>query len=652
MGPSALASTARTRKARRLLPVIGLLFAVLGCRGVTQGIDRAVDGDPHSFSEPQRVAVEHLVLELDVDFDARVLRGRATLHIANRVAARELVLDSWGLDVRRVTLDDDPRERPYEVGEVVEHLGSPLTIPIEPHTRVVAIEYETGPDALALQWLDPAQTAGGRRPFLLTQSEPVFARTWIPCQDSPAARATYAATLRVPRGLTALMSAENPTAPSSDGVYSFAMPYPIPSYLLALVVGEIEYRPLGPRSGVYAERPLVERAAWEFAETERMLEAAEALLGPYRWGRYDLIVLPPSFPYGGMENPRLTFVTPTLIAGDRSLVSTVAHEIAHSWSGNLVSAASWSDLWLNEGLTNYLERRIMEALHGPDHADMLAVIDGRLLEAALEKDGAGPDSHLRLDLEGRDPEEAFGDVAYEKGYLFFRMLEKALGREAWDRFLRGYFEEFAFQAMTTDRFLDYLRARTPAARTELEARLLLPQWIDGPGLPANRPAVGSAALDEVEKQLQTWLAGGSAAELETADWSTQHRLHFIRGLPDDLPAGRMAELDAEFGWTDSDNKIVLQAWLVQAARHGYSVADPAIERFLTGVGRKYLVEPLFAALAESPAGLERARRIYERARPGYHAVTRQAIERILAPPAGQVSRTADPETPVRAARAA
>lgn len=597
-------------------------------RGVTEERERRPD--PHSFSRPDQVAVEHIGLDLTVDFEARRLRGRATLRLDNRVGARELTLDSRGLDIRRVSLGPDEVETSFRLGKEIEFLGQPLVVRIEPDSRVVHIDYETGPDAVALQWFEPQQTAGGRHPFLLTQSESVYARSWIPCQDSPSVRLTYDATVRVPPGLLALMSAENPTEPSQDGVYTFRMPQSIPPYLLALAVGQLEFRRLGPRSGIYAEPSVVERAAWEFAEVESMIDAAEELAGPYRWERYDQIVLPSGFPFGGMENPRLAFITPTLIAGDRSLVATVAHELAHSWSGNLVTHATWGEIWLNEGLTVYLEKRIMESLHGRDYTEMLAFLDRRILLDTIDELGQdSPDTHLHIDLNDRDPDEGFGDVAYEKGYLFFRMIEEAVGRESWDRFLRAYFDEFQFGAMSGERFLAHLREWLDREHPGVETRLTLEAWVYGPGLPDNSPVIRSAELERVDRELQAWVAGQAASDLDTSEWTAHHWMRFIRTLPDSLPGHRLSELDERFGWSESGNAEILHAWLLQTLDHDYEPAGPALERFLMGVGRYKFLGPLYRRLAESPQGLERARAIYRGARSGYHPVARMQIDETL-----------------------
>ncbi|HYR28737.1 MAG TPA: M1 family aminopeptidase/hydrolase, partial [Thermoanaerobaculia bacterium] len=405
--------------------------------------------DIHSFARPDEAVVRHLALDLLVDFDRQQLAGVATLNIDRTAAARELVLDTNGLTIDKINYANG-KTASFRIGEPQPHLGRPLFIDLEPDTTSLSIQYASAPDAAAVQWLTPAQTAGGKHPFLFTQSQAILARTWVPCQDSPGVRMTYEATIRVPKGLMAIMSAENSPDLAADGVYRFRMPQPIPSYLLALAVGDLAFRSLGRNSGVWAEKPMIEASAYELADTQQMIDAAEEIYGPYRWGQYDVLVLPPSFPFGGMENPRLTFATPTILAGDRSLVNLVAHELAHSWSGNLVTNATWHDFWLNEGFTTYLERRIVEALYGKHMADMQAAIGVSDLAESRKTLEVPGDRTLLPDLTGRDPDDAFSNVPYEQGRLFLVFLESKFGRDAFDQFLRKWFDEHAFKSATTD----------------------------------------------------------------------------------------------------------------------------------------------------------------------------------------------------------
>jgi leukotriene-A4 hydrolase len=613
---------------RRFLPLaLILLLLATGCRE-RQAAVPALARDPHSFARPEEVAVRHLALDLDVDFERQRLRGTAALHIENRAEAATLYLDTRDLDIERVTLGPEHAEAEFTLGEEVAYLGRPLAVTIRPETQLVTVHYASRPQAAAVQWLAPEQTAGKKHPFLFTQSQAILARTWVPTQDTPGVRMTYEATVRVPRELMAVMSAENPAEKSADGVYRFRMSQPIPAYLLALAVGDLEFRELGPRAGVYAEPSIVKAAAWEFADTPQMIEAAEKLYGPYRWERYDILVLPPSFPFGGMENPRLTFATPTVLAGDRSLTALVAHELAHSWSGNLVTNATWNDFWLNEGFTRYFEQRIMESVYGREYAEMLAQLSLQDLKEELA--GMPPrDTHLQLDLAGRDADDGMTSVAYDKGFFFLRMVEEAVGRERFDPFLRGYFDQFAFRSMDSQGFVAYLRQHLVRGDKELEAKLRIDEWVFGPGLPPNAPQVVSARFAAVEQQVEAFAKGTPARKLETKDWSTHEWLHFIRNLPSPLSARRMAELDAAFGFTKTGNSEVLFAWLMRAIESDYRAAYPALERFLTSQGRRKFVRPLFARLAETEAGRERAQRIYAKARPAYHSITRQAIDDVL-----------------------
>ncbi|HWM95326.1 MAG TPA: M1 family metallopeptidase [Thermoanaerobaculia bacterium] len=585
--------------------------------------------DPHSFSHPDEVAVDHLKLDLNVDFAQKQLAGRASLRLDNRSGADRLWLDTRDLTINKVTLDDGA-ETQFKLGEPVEFLGRPLEIQIQPTTKWVHVDYTTSPEAAALQWLEPEQTASGARPFLLTQSQAILARTWVPIQDTPGVRMTYEATVRVPKDLLAVMSAENPTKKNADGVYQFKMPQRIPSYLLALAVGELEFRPLGNRAGVYAEPTVVEAAAWELADTPKMIDAAEKLYGPYRWGRYDILILPPSFPFGGMENPRLTFATPTILARDRSLVSLVAHELAHSWSGNQVTNATWNDFWLNEGFTTYVESRIMESLFGKEYADMLTVLGRQELGGTIEELGAeSADTHLFLTLAGRDPDAGMNDIAYEKGKLFLRTLEQAVGREKFDRFLRTYFDTFAFQSMDTRRFLDYLKQNLFGGSEEKMKELQVEQWVFGPGVPANAPQLRSAAFDKVDQAVAAVQQGTPASQLDTKDWTTHHWLHFLRNLPKPLDTQKMADLDAAFKFTNSGNSEILHAWLMLAIPNRYEPAYPALDRFLTSMGRRKFLKPLYEELAKTPEGTEMALRIYKKARTGYHSVSRNTVDEIL-----------------------
>ena len=591
--------------------------------------------DPHSYAGTSPVRAHHLALDLTVDFASRTLAGSATWHLANADAAGEVVFDTRGLTIESVEGLDAAGQATtaaFSLGEPDAVLGQALRVALTPEITGLRISYRTVPTAAALQWLAPAQTAG-TEPFLFTQSQAILARTWLPCQDSPGIRFTYEATVRVPAHLLALMSAENPQALSPSGAYHFRMAQPIPAYLMALAVGDLAFAPLSPRTGIYAEPATLPVATNEFADLEKMVVAAEELYGPYRWDRYDLLVLPPSFPFGGMENPRLTFVTPTILAGDRSLTSLVAHELAHSWSGNLVTNATWNDFWLNEGFTVYFERRIMEHLYGGEYADMLQVLGRDALHHTLEEIGvASPDTHLHLALAGRDPDEGLTEIAYEKGCALLLTLESLVGRPRLDTFIKEYFARFSFQAMDTATFLHYLRAELLDKEPGLEARLNLAAWVEGPGLPANAPAVTSRRFEAVDQALARLQSGTAPAALlpGTAAWSSHEWVHFLHGFPPRFSAEQLAAVDAAFQLTASGNAEILAAWFPHTLRAGYAPADAALTTFLRHVGRRKFLVPLYRALLATPDGRNRARAIYTEARPNYHSVATGTLDALLA----------------------
>lgn len=592
--------------------------------------------DPHSYANVDQVRVRHLNLDLSVDFEREQLRGFADLELDWRKAdARTLVLDSRELSIGQIWIigSDGPwREALWQLAEAHPLYGQALTIELPDQPTRIRIEYHTAPSASGLQWLDPELTASKRQPFLFSQSQAIHARSWIPIQDAPAVRFSYDAFIRTPPGVLARMSAANDPSDRADGNYRFAMTQPIPAYLLALAVGELEFRPLGARSGIYAEPTVIAAAADEFVDTERMIEVTEALYGPYRWGRYDLLVLPASFPFGGMENPRLTFLTPTVIAGDRSLVSLIAHELAHSWSGNLVTNADWNHFWLNEGFTSYVENRIIEAMYGKRRADMERVLSQRSLQLELA-DLAAVDQHLVLDLRERDPDDGMSAVAYDKGHWLLHTLEQRYGRELFDPFLRGWFDRGAFASVDTDDFVGYLRDRLMTPHPGRFSEDELHAWLHRPGIPEHAVVARSEAFDAVDAQRAEWLADRlQVADLDVAAWSTQEWLRFLDGLPDDLQQRRLDQLDERFKFSGTGNAEVAFQWYVKAIRAGYAPIRPSLNDFLVAVGRRKFVLPLYQELAKrGEAEREFARSVYAKARPGYHPITRASIDPVLNP---------------------
>ena len=588
--------------------------------------------DVFTYANYDEARVTHLDLDLTADFDVKTLSGVATLDFDRlKPDVKTLVLDTNDLDIKSVEVQaagGDWIETDYDLGPDDPLMGSKLTIAIPDGASEVRIDYTTSPGAEGLQWLDPAQTAGKAHPYMYSQNQTIFARTMAPLQDTPAVRITYSATIHTPPDLLAVMSAEQDGGPR-DGDYHFEMPQKIPSYLLALAIGDIDFEPISDKIGVYSEPTVVGEAATEFEDTPQMMTATEGLYGPYRWSRYDMLILPPSYPFGGMENPRLTFLTPTIIAGDKSLVATVAHELAHSWSGNLVTNATWRDAWLNEGVTSYVENRIIEAVYGRSRAVMEQALALEELKEAIAEAARPELTQLKMPADLENPEDAFTQVAYVKGEFFLIFLEERFGRETFDAFLKQYFDHFAFQSITTEDFLGYLKAHLMADHPGVVSDEEIHEWLYEPGLPSTAANPQSDAFTKVDAQLRAWFDGGvSADDIDTTGWSAQEWIHFVSSLPEAVTADQLGALDKAYHLTGTENAEIAFVWYMKAIEAGYEPAFPELKKFLLNVGRGRFIYRLYKALKDS--GREDwAKEVYAEARPGYHPIAQRRIDEIL-----------------------
>lgn len=586
--------------------------------------------DIHSYANMDEVRTKHLHLELDVNFTNKTIYGVARHQMEQLTNPDTAIFDIKYLDIQKVTTGKDKeKDADYVIGEFDSILGAPLMVAIDSTVEYINIYYKTTDKTEALDWLDPELTEGKKYPFLYSQGESILTRSWIPIQGSPSNRITYSADVKVPKEFMAIMSAENPQEKNATGEYHFEMMHAIPAYLIAIAVGNIEYRSLGKNCGVYSEPELIEAAAYEFTDLPKMISTAEKLFGDYRWGQYDVIVLPYSFPFGGMENPRLTFANPTLITGDRSLVSVIAHELAHSWSGNLVTNASWEDFWLNEGFTVYLENRIMESLYGKEVSDILAVIEYQELERTLTKIDIA-DTKLKLNLEKRSPDDAMTDVAYIKGAYFLRTLESVVGRKKFDQFLKKYFDSHAFQTLSTESFIKYLESKLLKPN---KIKFNVDEWIYETGIPANCVKITSTRLDNVEK-LAKEVGAGKIAKIKNykiKDLTTQEWMAFIRKLPTDVSAKTMKSIDDVLGFKSCGNSEIMCEWYMFAVTRGYTLVRPNMEKFLIKVGRLKYLEPIYEELINSryPSDKELAIKIFNEAKEGYSPLARLSISQML-----------------------
>jgi leukotriene-A4 hydrolase len=617
-----------------------LLLACLPLSALAAPAKAPVDRhhDEHSYAEPDKVVVKDLGLDLRVDFAKKELHGSADLALQWKDAAyRRLVLDTRDLTIEKVlgkSGDGGWHKLAFDLAPRDPIFGQKLSIEMKRQYEIVRVRYRTSPEASGLQWLEPSMTQGKKLPFMFSQSQAIHARSWVPLQDTPGVRYTYTAHIETEPEVMALMSADNPPDASRDGDYVFRMSQPIPSYLMAISAGDLVFKPISERAGVWAEPATVDAAVAEFADTEKMIQTTEQLYGPYRWERYDLLILPPSFPFGGMENPRLSFITPTVIVGDKSLVSLIAHELAHSWSGNLVTNASAKDMWLNEGFTSYVENRIVESMYGKERSDMEDVISQFGLMNNEMKELPKDRQRLVLSpLVGVDPDEALTDVAYVKGAWFLQFLEQRFGRETFDAFLRSYFNEFAFQSITSDQFVEYLTKNLLPKNAEAVNEEELDAWLNKPGIPKFAQAARSARFDTVDQAREDFLRGRKAAgELATSNWTTQEWVRFVEGMPETVNPEQLVELDNAFHFTNTPNGEIAQRWYPLTVRSGYFEARPAIAQFLGRIGRRKLIMPTYEALAASKEGREFARKVYAEAKPGYHPITRATVEAALADP--------------------
>ena len=590
--------------------------------------------DIHSFAKPLEARVTNVALDLAVDFEAKRIGGTATLDVQAKPGVKEIILDDRDLEIESIT-DEAGQALPFKVGAKDENLGAPLSIQMGDKRKII-ITYKSAPEAGALQWLTPEQTAGKKHPYLLSQGQSIENRAWIPTQDSPGIRQTWTAHIAVPAELTAVMSAPkwdepDPTPPPANmKSFGFRMENPVAPYLIAIAVGDLAFRDLGPRTGVWTEPVMLDKAAAELADTEKMVDAAEALYGPYKWGRYDMLVLPPSFPFGGMENPTLTFLTPTFIAGDKSLTSLIAHELAHSWSGNLATNATWADFWLNEGMTTYAERRIIEEVYGPKIAAQQVALGIDAMNKAIEENGGptGADTRLHIDLTGRHPDDGLTDIAYEKGAAFLRTIENVVGRTRFDEWLKGWFSRHEFQPVTTSIFLADIREHLIKGDQELEKKLMLDRWVNDPGIPPNVAKADPQAFAAVDSAVEAFGTGALPADA-WAGWTTDERLRFLNRLDRKQPKERLDALDKAFSLSRAGNSEIRFAFLNLAVANRYDPAVPALEEFLTIQGRRKFVLPLLTALSKDAEwGRPIAVRIYRKTRGEYHPVTVRDVDKL------------------------
>ena len=578
--------------------------------------------DPTSYADLSQGRIRHIDFQIQTDFSTSTLAIQATYQL-DAPRRGPLFLDTFKISLQKAHTNG--RALAWEFDTQNESLGARLHLKGLNGDTSFTLEFRTSPDASALQWLTAAQTLGGGHPFLYSQCQNIHARSVFPCQDTPSVRFTFSAKVEVPKGLTAVMAAEQVGGQEGSGHFVFRMPQPIPSYLFALAVGNLEFRKFGPRTGIYAEPQIIEAAAWEFAENEMRVTEAEKLLGPYLWGRFDLLVLPPSFPYGGMENPRLTFLTPTAILGTRGQTYLITHELAHAWTGNLVTNATWQDFWLNEGWTTYAETRITELLEGADFNNLNAVFHEREMMDAMERLGMDSQQTCLKQAEAVEADTRAFSIPYYKGCFFLQECERAVGRVRFDAFIQSYMKRFQFQSITTETFLDFMKVELPDVFAKVNVR----QWIYEPGMPAGRQKPQSHLYDEVQAALNTYQRGTLPTRAQTEHWHSDQVKSFLQGLPAAISAEDCPLLEEALDlkkWNDAAHFSFFYSICI-ASR--YESILPRVEAYAEQIGRMLYILPVFRALIQTDWSRGHARPLFERVKSRHHQITANGIERML-----------------------
>ena len=671
---------------KRLRPARSRMSTPRACAQEAAGASSNVV-DPSSLASvatqgrfPLRVA--HAEYALAPDFATGVIQGYAALTVvgggdeggaaddAAGAGFQSLHLDTRGLRVRGAHVlsggasGDATAAADFTLGEADAALGALLTVRVPRGARGVGVRFETSAGCTAVQFLAPEQTAGGEHPYLFSQCQAIHARSLLPCQDAPSVKSTYAAVVLAPEPLTAVMSAVSVEEPRDYRVmvararqrvpsgadtrgFAFEQKVPIPSYLIAVAVGNLVAREIGPRSKVWSEPEMVEAGEYEFQETEDYLAAGEAIAGPYVWGRYDLLLLPPSFPYGGMENPSLTFVTPTLLAGDRSLSNVIAHEVAHSWTGNLVGCRSWEHFWLNEGFTVFLERKILARAKGDQGLFDFKAIGGYAdLKDCVKTLGAeNPYTRLVLDLSGGDdPDDAYSRIAYEKGFSFLVYLErKAGGEAAFAPFLRAWLKDHAFSSVVSAQWKAAYTDAFPAASAEVDWE----KWLYAPGLPPVFNEFDDSRRAQAAELAKRWHTADPLGCFDKAAYAERFSAEDIDGFSSDMLVAFLEALrdlramqalsltacdalDAAYSLTGRQNGEIRLLWIKLRVNAGDEAAIKLAIAFVKEVGRMKYLRPTYKVLYNQGGTFrEAALASFQEARASYHPIAQKMVAQDL-----------------------
>ena len=597
----------------------------------------------NTFSNYDIIFQTNINVHFIVDFDNKKVDGEVTISFKALEDGEVIILDTKSLLIKSVK-DNTGNELDFKLDNYyrLESHGVPLKIYKEyskDDTFDITIEYSTTKDCMAIDWLEPEQTSGGKYPFMYSQCQSILCREMLPIQDTPAVKMPVQISITVPEeliGLAAGLFVEEINN-GNNKTFIYALDIPIPSYLIAIAAGDIGSQNVSERCTIYAEKTVVEKAAWEFSDTEKFLKIAENYIGEYVWEQYNILVLPPSFPFGGMENPTLTFLTPSLIAGDKSLVSVVAHEISHSWTGNLVTNENWPDFWLNEGFTMFIERKILSSHKDKDMAKLDAMVGLSNLKADIIAFGESKSfSSLEPNLLGRNPDDAFNKVPYEKGFnLLYYLENKVNNDDIFQKFMRSYIDKFkkgVVKYMDFRTFFETFIKNNVKDWEKILNDIDWDTWVFAPGFPPVENDFSNKYADEVDQAVKDFYENklGDDFVKKFKDWFTLLKQNFLNKIKEsdiELSETQLEFLNEKLELIQGKYNVEVScSYYLTVLYHGTlsTKFEESLVDFLGKHGRINYIRPLFSALARR--NKELAIKTLDKYRNFYHSIIIKYIE--------------------------
>ena len=623
--------------------------------------------DISSYSNFNEIIQKELDIDISLDFEKKQMIGKMDINyeIINQEISK-IILDLKGpeiVSVEYIQKDEEGEDLKsiklnyeiYSENEFKDSLGTPLIIYldniknnkevdykkiIELKTLLIRIQFITTEKCTGIQFLTKEQTYTKKYPFMFTQCEAIQCRSLFPVQDSPSVKSTYKVTTSIESPLTFLFGGIIKTkyydSNTKKNITLFEQNIPIPSYLVAFVAGELEYGRISERCGVWTEVGLCKKACNEFKDAETYIKIAEEYLDhPYEWEVYNLLVLPFSFPYGGMENPNLTFVTPALLAGDRSMSNVIGHEISHSWTGNLVTNKNWKNFWVNEGFTTFMERKLDSALLGEDMENLEAIVGNNELIADIKLLGEDSEyTKLSADYGGNDPDDGFSTAPYEKGYQFLIYIEKLIGKDVFKEVMQKYIKKYRLKSVDHTAFKgvleEVIKEKFKEKADEIIGKIDWEKWLYEKGIPKYTNEFSSEYLKDAEKLAEDFL--NEKEDNETVlkkfkEWHTNVKLAFLNYLSehkDKINETICQNLKKKLNLAEEYNSEIKYMWYLLALDKKIESEIPNIKKFLETHGRLKYIRPIYFAWMEKD--FNEAKEFFDKVKYLYHPFGRRMIQ--------------------------